>query len=162
MYKFFVAWIMAACLAVSAGAAETPELQPDFTLPVLWADQEVSLSDFRGHWVVVNYWATWCDPCKKEVPELSELHTALDDVTVLGLAYEDSEDANFEAFIEEFKPSYPILLPDVYAMPEGLEAPRVLPITFIVNPEGIKIRTFFGPVTRKDLEETIDAAREEL
>lgn len=126
----------------------------DFTLPTLQGDQ-VSLSDHRGQWVVVNYWATWCTPCRKEMPELSALHSERDDVTVLGLAYEETDPESFTAFLEKHHASYPILITDTYNPPEALGAPLALPTTFLVNPQGVIVETFLGPVTREELEEMI-------
>ncbi len=127
----------------------------DFALQRLHGN-EVSVSDFRGQWVVLNYWATWCAPCRKEIPDLSALHAAHENLTVLGLAFEDTELENFDKFLEDFHPGYPILLVDVYAPPEPFGAPRVLPTTIILNPEGIPVKTYLGPVTRKDIESFID------
>jgi len=79
-------------------AVESREPSVDFTLPKLGGG-EVSLSNYRGQWVVVNYWATWCAPCRKEMPELSQLHDALEQVTVLGLAFEDALDNSFETYV---------------------------------------------------------------
>ena len=126
----------------------------DFTLPVLGGGQ-AALADFRGHWVVVNYWATWCAPCRKEIPELSELHGDRDDITVLGLAFEDTEVETFEGFLAEFDVGYPILLVDVYAPPEPFGAPKVLPTTIVLDPAGRSVKTFLGPVTRHAIEDFI-------
>ena len=128
----------------------------DFSLPRLHGEY-VSLSEFRPKWVVLNYWATWCAPCRKEIPDLTALHEARTDIVVLGLAFEDTEIENFDQFLEEFNPSYPILLVDVYAPPEPFGAPRVLPKTIILNPEGYPVKTFLGPVTRENIESFIDA-----
>jgi thiol-disulfide isomerase/thioredoxin len=135
-------------------AAETED-PIDFTLQQLRGD-EVSVSDFRGKWVVLNYWATWCSPCRKEIPDLSALNEARDDIVVLGLAFEDTEIENFDEFLEEFHPSYRILLIDVYAPPEPFGAPKALPTTIILNPEGYAVKTYLGPVTHEDLESFID------
>ena len=128
----------------------------DFTLQQLHGEA-VSLSEFRQQWVVLNYWATWCAPCRKEIPDLSALNEARDDVIVLGLAFEDTEIENFDEFLKEFDPSYPLLLVDVYAPPEPFGAPKVLPTTIILNPEGYPVKTFLGPVTREDIESFIDS-----
>jgi thiol-disulfide isomerase/thioredoxin len=129
----------------------------DFTLQQLGGGK-VSLSDYRGEWVVVNYWATWCAPCRKEMPELSELHEERGDVTVLGLAYEEVEDNDFEAFLQTAPVSYPILKVDVYAPPQPFGAPKVLPTTIILDHEGRAVKTFLGPVTRESIERFIDGA----
>lgn len=135
-------------------AADESDQPVDFTLQRLHGG-EVRLSEFRGKWIVLNYWATWCAPCRKEIPELSELNDARDDIVVLGLAFEDTDIENFDEFLKEFHPGYPLLLVDVYAPPEPFGAPRVLPTTIILNPEGYPVKTFLGPVTREDIESFI-------
>jgi len=142
--------------ATSAWADDESQEPVDFTLQQLHGET-VSLSDFRQKWVVLNYWATWCAPCRKEIPDLTSLHEARDDVVVLGLAFEDTEMENFDEFLEEFHPSYPILLVDVYAPPEPFGAPKVLPTTIILNPEGYPVKTYLGPVTRESIESFIDS-----
>jgi thiol-disulfide isomerase/thioredoxin len=114
------------------------------------------LSDYRGEWVVVNYWATWCAPCRKEIPDLSKLHDERGDVTVLGLAFEELDDSDFYAFLEDFDVSYPILKVDVYAPPEPFGAPRALPTTIILDRQGRAVKAFVGPVTREAIEQFID------
>ena len=147
-------------LALTAGAAAAryeTETPVDFTLPRLDGG-ELTLSELRGGWVVVNYWATWCAPCRKEIPDLSALHAAREDITVLGLAYEDTDPAEFTAFLEDFDVTYPMLRVDVYAPPEPFGAPKVLPTTIILDPDGLAVKAFLGPVTREDIEGWIDAA----
>lgn len=145
-------------MLVAAGvrADYETEIPVDFALQQLHGG-EAMLSDFRGKWVVLNYWATWCAPCRKEIPDLSELNAARDDIVVLGLAYEDTEIEVFDEFLEEFQPSYSNYLVDVYAPPEPFGAPKVLPTTIILNPEGVSVKAFLGPVFRKDIESFIDA-----
>lgn len=147
------------CAWPVAQAAYETEGPVDFTLEKLGGG-ELSLSDYRGQWVVVNYWATWCKPCVKEMPELSELHSEREEITVLGLAFEDMEDSDFEEFLEKTSVSYPILKVDVYEPPEPFGAPRVLPTTIILNLEGRAVKAFLGPVTREDIESYIDAVSE--
>ena len=154
---------LAACLLGSALLFMTPlcadyetEEPVDFTLQQLGGG-DVSLSDYRGEWVVVNYWATWCAPCRKEMPELSALHDERPDVTVLGLAFEDVEDNDFVDFLATAPVSYPILKVDVYEPPEPFGAPRVLPTTIILDPAGRAVKAFLGPVTRESIERFLDA-----
>ena len=128
----------------------------DFSLQQLHGET-VTLSGFRPKWVVLNYWATWCAPCRKEIPELSKLNISRDDIVVLGLAFEDTELEIFDEFLLEFDPSYQILLVDVYNPPEPFGAPKALPTTIILDPEGYAVKTFLGPVTRASIESFIDS-----
>jgi thiol-disulfide isomerase/thioredoxin len=144
-------------LASLAGAAYETEEPVDFTLRKLGGGS-TSLSDYRGEWVVVNYWATWCAPCRKEMPELSELHDERDGLTVLGLAFEELSDSDFMEFLEDAPVSYPILKVDVYQPPEPFGAPRVLPTTIILDKEGRAVKAFLGPVTREAIEQYVDSA----
>lgn len=147
-------------LAVTLGHAAYETEEPvDFTLAQLGGD-EISLSDYRGEWVVINYWATWCAPCRKEIPELSLLHDERGDLTVLGLAYEELEDADFFEFLEDFDVTYPILKVDVYEPPEPFGAPKVLPTTIVLDPQGRAVKAFLGPVTREAIEAFVDLTGE--
>jgi thiol-disulfide isomerase/thioredoxin len=128
----------------------------DFSLPKLGGG-ELAVSDFRGQWVVLNYWATWCAPCRKEIPELSMMHAERADITVLGLAFEEADGADFEAFLGEFDVSYPLLQVDVFHPPEPFGAPKVLPTTIVLDPAGRPVKAFLGPVTRAAIEQFIDA-----
>lgn len=151
-------WLLIAAMTFSAitwGAYETEE-PIDFTLQVLGGG-ELALSDYRGDWVVVNYWATWCAPCRKEIPDLSKLHTERNDVTVLGLAYEELDDSDFYAFLEDYDVSYPILKVDVYEPPEPFGAPMALPTTIILDKQGRAVKAFVGPVTREAIEQYLDS-----
>ncbi|NBB93423.1 MAG: redoxin domain-containing protein [Gammaproteobacteria bacterium] len=141
-----------AVLVLVAGCASA---EVDFELPGLGSEVH-RLADYRGQWVVVNYWATWCKPCRKEIPDLSELHDSREDITVLGLAFEDTAVADFELFLEDYPASYPILLVDVYDPPADLGAPRVLPTTHLVDGTGRLVQTWLGPVTSQMITEWID------
>ncbi len=143
-----------AALLISALALPVAAEPINFTAAGL-DGQPIALSDYLGQWVVVNYWATWCAPCRKEIPELSAMHDARDDITVLGLAYEDTDAAVFAEFLQEHPASYPIAIANVYDPPAALGAPRALPTTFIVDPQGELVKTIIGPVTRTQIEDDI-------
>lgn len=113
------------------------------------------LADHRGHWVVVNYWATWCGPCLKEMPELSALDAMREDVDVIGLAYEDTTPADLQAFLGKHPVVYPVAVVDVYSPPAAFDAPRGLPTTWLIAPDGRVAHHFLGPVTAADLEAAI-------
>ena len=154
-FSIFIALLMLLGSPALLAAYESED-PVDFALEQLHGN-EVSLSDYRGKWVVLNYWATWCAPCRKEIPELSALNDARTDITVLGLAFEDTDIESFDEFLKEFHPSYPLLLVDVSVPPEPFGAPKVLPTTIILNPDGIPTKTFLGPVTREQIETFIDS-----
>jgi len=154
--RAFALLIVLCALAMPAICAYETETPVDFVLPELGGG-DVAVSDYRGQWVVLNYWATWCAPCRKEIPELTRLHTEREDITVLGLAFEDTDDSNFEAFLAEFDVSYPILRVDVYQPPEPFGAPKVLPTTILLDPSGRSVKAFLGPVTGAAIEQFIDA-----
>jgi thiol-disulfide isomerase/thioredoxin len=156
LYQAFQLVLLVVLLSLSSSAFSEQNDEPvDFTLPQLHGE-DVTLSDLRGKWVVINYWATWCAPCRKEIPELSALHDSDENIVVLGLAFEDTDEEAFDEFLKEFKPSYPILLVDVYSPPEPFGTPMALPKTIVLDPGGIPVKTFVGPVTREELEEVIN------
>lgn len=109
------------------------------------------LAEQRGNWVVVNYWATWCTPCIKEIPDLSAFAASREDVRVIGLAYEEIELDELRAFLERVPAGYPIAVIDVYNPPADFDTPRGLPLTFLLDPHGRIAHRFLGPVTSADL-----------
>ena len=114
----------------------------------------------RGQWVVVNFWATWCAPCLKEIPDLNALDEGRDDVTVIGLAYEETTPDALRAFYaEKVRPTYPVAIVDVYNPPADFETPRGLPYTVLLDPDGKVAKQFLGPVTGADIAAAIDAAK---
>lgn len=116
------------------------------------------LAERRGKWVVVNFWATWCAPCLKEMPDLSALDSRRDDLEVLGLAYEEIEPADMQAFLAKHPVVYPISIVDVASPPAGFETPRGLPTTYLIGPDGRIAKKFLGPVTGQEIEAEIPAA----
>jgi thiol-disulfide isomerase/thioredoxin len=146
--------------ASTAGQAAQVTATQDFpNLAVDTVDgKRFDLAQHRGRWVVVNFWATWCGPCLKEMPALSALDTMREYIDVIGLAYEDTTPEAMRAFLVKHPVSYPIAMIDVYAPPADFETPAGLPTTWLIGPDGKIVKRFIGPVEPHDIEAAIAAA----
>ena len=112
------------------------------------------LAQQSGKWVIVNYWATWCSPCLKELPDISAFVAGhRDKVAAIGLDYEDAEPTDIEKFLKKHALSYPVSIVDVDNPPKDFGTPRGLPNTFVIAPDGHLAKTFLGPLKAKDLED---------
>lgn len=129
----------------------------DFAAPDLEGKVH-NLSDYRGKWVLVNYWATWCPPCLEELPDLEVFHHNHKDrdAVVLGVNMEDIDREKLKAFVEEQFLSYPILM--VGSRPQfPLGTVPGLPTSFLVSPEGKVVARQLGPVDRERIEAFIES-----
>jgi thiol-disulfide isomerase/thioredoxin len=116
--------------------------------------QRHRLADYKGRWVVVNFWATWCTPCIAEIPEIAQFSKdRAKDVVVIGVALdvEDSEEKT-KQFAKKVGHSYPLVLGDD-AVEKQLGKVRGLPTTRIYDPAGKRVYDQLGPVTKKSLDE---------
>src|SRR5687768_9045895 len=143
----------------ASAPAEEPKLPERPALKLATVDGgEYDLAARRGKWVVVNFWATWCSPCLKEMPELSALDAMREHVEVIGLAYEDIAPADMQAFLEKHPVVYPVAIVDVYDPPKDFATPRGLPMTYLLAPDGKVAKQFLGPVTAREIEAAIAGA----
>lgn len=142
-----------AALLLIAGWLNAAAEPVDFTLPDVEGDP-VRLADYRGQWVVVNFWASWCGPCVREIPELVEFQRANPAVRVLGVNFEQLSAAETRTFANRHRVNYPILkVGDQPLLP--FEPLKGLPSTAIVTPAGDLAANHAGPVTKKMLEQFI-------
>jgi len=155
--------------AVDAPLSTSPSpregfLAPDFTLDTL-DGTKVTLSKLRGKIVLINLWATWCPPCRAEMPALENAYKQYKDsgVVVLGLnvTNQDSE-KDIPPFVDEFGLTFPILL-DRDGSVSALYQLKGLPTTYFVNREGI-IRTVVvgGPMNETFIRSKIEALLQEI
>lgn len=142
---------------VSPGPASPRQQSPSLSVTTIDGKTYV-LAARRGTWVVVNFWATWCAPCLKEMPELSALDAMREHIEVIGLAYEEIDAAAMRDFLEVHPVVYPIAIVDTYNPPADFDTPRGLPMTYLIAPDGKVAKKILGPVTARDLEAAIEAA----
>ncbi len=131
-----------------------PRPAPDFILTT-YDGRQLQLSDFRGQVVVLNFWASWCPPCRAEAPVLEQASREFRDagVVIIGIDVWDDDD-QAAAFLEEFGITYPNaedttrLIPVEYGV-------TGLPETFVVDRRGVLVRRWVGPLQADDLRHLI-------
>ena len=130
------------------------EPAPDAPLERLDGSGEAQLADFRGDWVLVNFWASWCDPCRTESPAIERYaQRHRDELTVVGINTEDlSEDAL--AFVDEYDLSWEMLRDNEGERKDAF-AIYALPETFLIDPEGRLALIRRGTVDREYLEANV-------
>ncbi len=148
--------VLAVALAFAMPAQAAMPAQP--TLHVTTLDGKTfDLAAQRGKWVIVNYWATWCVPCIKEMPDISRFVAAHKNVVAIGLAYEDSEPADIKAFLAKHPVVYPIAQVSLDQPPKDFDEPRGLPTTYLIGPDGKVAKHIVGLVTEASLKDLIGA-----
>lgn len=141
------------------GGLTTPvvagHVAPDFELKDI-NGKMVKLSDFRGKAVVLNFWATWCPPCKTEIPWFEDLQDKYGNqgLEIVGVALDDSSDNEIAEFAKDMKMNYPVLIgkeetSDLYG---GVEA---LPTTFYIDRSGKIMTSVPGLVDRQEIEANV-------
>lgn len=111
----------------------------------------IRLSDYRNKWLVINYWATWCHPCVREIPELNAFATRYaDKAVVLGVSYDKLTPSEIKNAVRQFKFNYPLLEKDP-AQQFNFEIISVVPTTILINPQGTVEKYLYGPQTLQSL-----------
>lgn len=142
-----------------APAAESGRAAPDFRLRTPTGGEH-TLSDFRGAYVLINFWASWCGPCRGEAPDLEQLHRdAGGRLIVLGVNQQETDD-DARAFVREFGLTYPVVMDRSGEVSQAYRVGRGLPISFLVAPDGVIERVIIGRVTAEDVRGLLALARE--
>jgi peroxiredoxin len=145
--------------SLPTGAVSVGDLAPDFTLKDL-DGQSVTLSDLRGdHVVLIDFWATWCGPCKQEMPHLQELYEQYEDRGFVVLAVDVRESVNLvRPFVSSEGYTFPVLLDSTGNVTRQYGV-RGIPAIFIVDTRGVirKAREGYSPGVEKELARTVES-----
>ena len=113
----------------------------------------INLSDLRGNWVVINYWASWCKPCYEEIPQLNAFYEAhqKENITILSVSYDQVDNSKLKAIIKKLGIKYPVLVSDPADHFRIKQIPG-LPATYVFSPDGKLKQKLFGAQTLVALE----------
>lgn len=115
------------------------------------SNKSFSLDEYRGRWVVLNYWATWCAPCIKEIPELNELaREHPEELVVLGFNYDEPDGEQFAEDIHSMGIRFQTIAENP-AQALKLSRPEGLPVTYLFTPQGELAAKLVGPQTKESL-----------
>ncbi|WP_042470211.1 peroxiredoxin family protein [Bacillus ndiopicus] len=137
---------------------ESTEQAADFTLEAL-DGTKISLSDFKGQKVVLNFWATWCPPCKAEMPHLQNFHENNEnsDVKLLAVNLTASDSvSNAVDFVDAYELTFPVLL-DVDGEVGQLYEVITIPTTYFIDEDGNIVEKFIGALDEETMENIIDS-----
>ena len=133
----------------------------DYELPDVNGQMQ-SLDQYQGKWVIVNYWATWCSTCMKELPDLASIHESNKDkdIVVVGVNFEAIGNDELKAFVAEQSIPYPVLRSAPVRVTALGKVPA-LPTTYIIDPAGKVVAGEIGLVSRQGLEDFIAGKKAE-
>ncbi len=130
-------------------AAEVGRAAPNFVVPTLDGG-EATLAEYRGQPVLINFWASWCQPCRGEAPDLQALHDENPDLVVLGINQQQTAE-EAEKFRVEFKLTFPLALDLDGEISQAYRAIG-LPVTVLVNGEGVIVQMWRARIIAEDVE----------
>lgn len=127
---------------------EKGNLAPDFELTTL-DGRKVKLSDYRGKKVILNFWTTWCPPCRAEIPDMDKFYSSYKDkdIVILGvnLTKAEQDQTSVKSFIKEYRVTYPIPL-DKESLVAEMYQVSAIPTSYIIDPQGTIIQKIVGPM----------------
>jgi cytochrome c biogenesis protein CcmG/thiol:disulfide interchange protein DsbE len=150
--KQLVALVLALILSSGVSFAQKSKPAPNFKLTA-YDGKVVELSKLKGKVVVVNFWATWCGPCRKEIPGFMDFHTQYKDkgVVVVGVSLDQDGWEVVKPYVERAKINYPVVVGDG-SLADAYEIPNAIPATYIVDKKGNIAKSHIGFMTKSELE----------
>lgn len=149
--------VFAATVIVFTPAAVFPQAvkAPQFTLKDV-NGRTVQLSDYRGKVVLINFWATWCPPCRAEMPDLVRLQRehAKDGLQIIGITYPPERKARVRRFAKQLKVNYPIAL-GTHELKARFSSDETLPLTIVIDRDGRVTDIIGGILLREEFDEKI-------
>ncbi len=135
---------------------EKDNLAPDFELTTL-DGETVKLSDYRVEKVLLNFWASWCRPCRSEMPDMQKFHETYDDVVILAVNLTETERSktNVTNFLEEYEITFPVLL-DNETVVGNIYNTRALPTSYLINSDGKIHNIATGPLNYESMVQEFD------
>ncbi len=134
-------------------AAREGRAAPNFRLANL-GEEAPALTDYRGRWVLLNFWASWCGPCRDETPDLQSFyeHNANRAFVILAVNQQERKEAARD-FLQEFGVTYPAVLDSSGEVSQAYGVGRGMPISFLVTPSGVIDRVIFGRISEQQFAE---------
>ncbi|NVK21434.1 MAG: TlpA family protein disulfide reductase [Kangiellaceae bacterium] len=112
--------------------------------------QKRSIEDYRGQWLVINFWAEWCPPCLKEIPQLNLLAKNNPNIAVLGVSFDKLSNAELAGLVMKLNIEYPVLATE--PMPYlPMARPQSLPATYVVTPQSEVLGPLLGEVDQEKI-----------
>jgi len=147
-------WLAGLLLMLSASWAQAADFKLTDT-----TGKTHTLSGYKGKWVLVNYWATWCPPCLEEIPDLIELHdNKKNNLVVIGIALDYRNAKQVTDFAEGLLVTYPIVLGNPRVVNQ-IGPVQGLPTTYLYNPDGKMVAQQVGAITRAAVEGYINSKK---
>jgi len=133
---------------------------PDFSL-VNQSGEKIQLSDYRGDVVILDFWATWCPPCKAEIPDFVDLHEKYKDegLTIIGVSLDQTGWSDVRPFLKNYNVEYPVVL-GTRELVEKYGNIRSIPTTFVIDPDGKIQKKYVGYKPGSVFEDDYMAMRE--